>query len=74
MRALIIEHHEIQKIIMEAKTVAADTKLKGLSREELISTESHIQQVIENIGRQVEDHARREETVLEMFKRGLEEK
>ena len=74
MRALILDHQEINKQIDEAKSVAADVKLEGLSREELLSKESHIQRVINSISHQVEDHTTREEIILEMVERALQEK
>lgn len=74
MRALILDHQQIKKEINEAKKVSADTKLEGLSREELLSKELHIQQVAHRLSRLVEEHATREETILEMVQRALEDK
>ena len=74
MRAIILDHQEIMKEIDEAKSIAAETRLEGLSREELLSKESHIQQTISNICRLVEEHATKEEIILEMLQRALEEK
>ena len=74
MRAILLDHQEIRKAIAEAKSIAAETKLKGLSREDLLSKESHIQQRISNICQLVEEHAAREETILDMLRRALEEK
>ena len=74
MRALILDHQEILLKIDEAKPIVSDTKLAGLNRDELIAKESRIQQMVNNIGQLVEEHTTREETILEMVKRGLEEK
>ena len=74
MRALILDHQQIKKEINEAKEVSADKKLGGLSREELLSKELHIQQVAHRLSRLVEAHATREETILEMVQRALEDK
>lgn len=74
MRALILDHREINRELDEAKSIAADIKLEGLSREELLSRESHLQQVIDSISRQVEDHATREEMILGMLEKALQEK
>jgi len=74
VRALILDHREIIKEIDEAKSKAANIKLEGLSREELVSEESSIQQVIDSISHLVEDHATREEVILEMVERALQEK
>lgn len=56
----------------EAKSIAASTKLEGLSREELLSEESHIQQIVDSICQLVDEHATREEAILEMLQRALE--
>jgi len=74
MQSLILEHREIKEKIDEAKSTAADTKLEGLSRDELLSEEAHMQHIVANIGHLVEEHAAREEAVLAMVKRALEEK
>lgn len=73
-QSLILEHREIKEKIDEAKSTAADTKLEGLSRDELLSEEAHMQHIVANIGHLVEEHAAREEAVLAMVKRALEEK
>ena len=74
MRAIILRHEEISRGIDEAKSVAAGMKLEGLSREELLSKESHMQGVIDTISRLVEEHANEEEIILEMLERALKEK
>ena len=74
MRALIFEHREMGKEISEAKSMVADTRLEGLSREELLSQKSHIQQVVSGICQMIVEHATHEETILKMIKRALEEK
>ena len=72
MRALMLDHREIEKEINKAQSTMLSTKLEGLSREELVSKGSQIQQVIESICGLVEEHATREETVLDMAKKALE--
>ena len=74
MQSLILEHREIKERIDEAKSIAADTKLEGLSRDELLSEEAHMQHIVANIGHLVEEHAAREEAVLAMMQRALGEK
>ena len=74
MQALIFEHREIKGRLEEAKSVVADTQLVKLSREELLSKKSHIQQVISGICQMVEEHATKEEIILKMMKVALEEK
>ena len=74
MQSLIIDHRAMMKGIDEAKSIAADIKIEGLSRDELLSKEASIQQMVNDICQLVEEHAAREETILEMVKRALEEK
>ncbi|OGO01659.1 MAG: hypothetical protein A2Y59_05955 [Chloroflexi bacterium RBG_13_52_14] len=74
IKALILDHRAIKKQIDAVKSLVSDTKLEGLSQKELLSRKSQIQQKVENILQLVEDHAAREETILKMLKRALEEK
>ena len=62
----MLEHREINRAMSEAKSIVADTRLEGSDREELLSKESHIKQVTDNICQLVEEHATTEEVVLEM--------
>ncbi len=73
MRALLLDHREIRKEIAEAKSMAPDLSLEGLSREELILKESQIQGLIDGICRLIEEHAAREEVILGMLQRALQE-
>ncbi len=74
MQALILDHQEIKKEINEAKSMVPEIKLEGLSRDELLSQESEIQETISSMCQLVEEHAAREEIVLEMVRRVLEKK
>ena len=74
MRALILDHQEIRKEISETKSITAAAKLEGLRREELLSQESNIKQTIQGVCQLIEEHAIREETILEMLQRALQEK
>lgn len=74
MRALILDHREIMREIDEAKKIAADTMLEGLSRDDLLARESEIQQVIDSMCQAVEEHSTREEIILEMLQRALRDK
>ena len=74
MHALIIEHNEIRKEVNNAKLKITNTNLEGLSREELLSKEWDIKRMIDNISLLIEEHAAREETILDMMRRALEEK
>ena len=73
MQSLILEHREIKGKIDEAKSIAADTELEELSRDELLSEETHMQHMVTHIRQLVEEHAAKEEAVLAMVQRALEE-
>ena len=74
MRAILLEHKEIEKKIDEARSMVANFTLEGLNEEELASRGSQVQQMIRSLLNLVEEHAAREETVLKMMQRVLEEK
>jgi hypothetical protein len=74
MQGLLLEHREIRNKIDEAKSIVASTKLEGLSREELLSKEANIQQTITGLCQLVEEHTTKEEAILDMVQRALEEK
>jgi hemerythrin len=71
-QALALEHREIIREIKEDKSIVANISLKGLSREELLEKEAHIEQVIDTLLQLIEEHAAREETVLGMIRSALE--
>lgn len=72
MQALRIEHQRIRKDIDEAESVIVDTKLVELDQEKLLQQKSRIQQMINNLAQTFEDHAAREEVILNMLKRALQ--
>lgn len=74
MQALLIEHREINKGLNDAKITVTDTKLEGLSREQCLVEESTLQEVINNLCQAIEEHAHREEIILEMLQKALQEK
>lgn len=73
MRALILDHQEIKREISRAKALADGVKLDRLSRGESLLKESGVQQTIGGLCQMIEEHASREETVLEMLRRALQE-
>ena len=74
MRALLIDHREIRKAIDQTRTRIINLEAAGLSREECLVKESEIQYVIDNLSQTIEEHTSREEIVLEMLQRALQEK
>ena len=72
MQAILLDHREITIALKEGKAVAAEIKLEGLTREELLARESQIQEMINKIVGLIEEHVKREETLLDMLQRVLE--
>jgi len=73
MRALQSEHQEIAETINRAKSVAADTKLEGMNQEALMSQDAEIKRVVSSLCRLIEEHADKEDLMLEMVKGALPE-
>ena len=73
MKAIRLDHQEIMKALKQAKTMSTDTRLVGLSRDELMRKEAETQQTISNLCQLIEEHAGKEEIILEMLQKGLEE-
>ena len=74
MRGLLLQHQEIRKEIDEAKSIVTDVQLEGLNREELLAGEARTQQRIGVMCQLIEEHAAKEEVILEMVQGALEEK
>ncbi len=72
MKSIRLDHQEIIKALQQTKTMSTDTRLMGLSRDELMHKEAGTQQTISNLTQLIEDHAAKEETLLEMLLRVLE--
>lgn len=71
MRSLLLEHQQIIEKIDEVRLVATDSKLEGLTEAELESRDSEIKQKISDFSRLIEEHADKEELMLEMVVRAL---
>ena len=74
MQAILLDHHEIMKEIQEDRAIAAEVKLSGLSRDDLLDREAKIQQTINNLVQLIGEHASREEVLLDMLRRVVEDK
>ncbi len=72
MKALLIEHKQIKQEIDDAQKLLDGVNLKGLKREEVIAKEMQVQQVITRILHIIENHANKEETMMEMLRKALE--
>ena len=71
-KAILHEHRRISEQIGTAKSTLAGIELEGLEQRELLSKKSAIQQSIDSLCQAVEEHAQREETILNMIKNTLE--
>ena len=74
MRAIMLDHREIEKSIDRARSYVVEPMLQVSSQEELASTKSEIEQAINSVGQLVVKHAAEEEVILEMLRRALEDK
>ncbi len=74
MQALIFEHREIMNKLSEAKSMVFDTRLEGLDQKELLAKKWDIQQVMGSLPQMIEGHASKEETILNMMKKAMENK
>ena len=71
-QAFLHEHHKIAGQIESARKTLADTRLEGLSRQELFARKSGMQQTINDLCQVVDEHASHEEIILNMMKKTLE--
>jgi len=72
--ALVLEHRELTKEIGRARSMVAIIRLEGLSREELLPKEAQVQEMIDNILQKKGEHLTKEEAILDMVQRALEER
>ena len=70
-RSLLLEHQEIVGKIDEIRLVATDSKLDGLSEAELESLDAEAKQKIGDFSHLIEEHAEKEEIMLDMVARAL---
>lgn len=71
MQSLLLEHKEVTEKIDEVRLLASDNKLERLSEAELASKDSEIKQRISDFSRLIEEHADKEELMLDMVVRAL---
>ena len=72
MKALRLEHQEVRDTIGRVKTMAVEMKTGDMSRDELLTQEAEIQQAIGDMCQLIEEHANREEAMLDMLRRALQ--
>jgi len=73
MRGFMLEHRIIQNEIQKVKAAVTEANLEVLSPGELVSQESQLREVVSGVCRVVEGHATKEEAILEMMRRALEQ-
>jgi hemerythrin len=71
-KALLIEHAQINEEIENAQKLLNEVNFEGLKREEIIAKEMEIQQVIGRLTAIIENHADKEETVMELMRKALQ--
>lgn len=72
--ALTLEHKQLLSGIEQARSVIKSVRLEGLSRDEQLNEESVMYGLINRLRRQKEDHLNREEAILIMLQKALEER
>jgi hypothetical protein len=73
MQALVLEHQEIAGAISKARQILAGIQKGELNQRERLARELDLYQTIDDIRLMVDDHASREETILDMVHRVLRE-
>ena len=73
MQALLLEHEEIKKAISEARLAAGGGGPESPSQAEFASLDAEIQRVVASLSRLIETHADKEDMMLEMVQRTLDE-
>jgi len=73
LRALLADHRLIKDELSNAKSMAFDTNLTALNPEEIAAYQFRIHQKINGLREMVEEHATREEIMLEWLKKALQE-
>ena len=74
IKALLIEHGRIKGGLKKLKSAVSSMVEGGLTREEFLTRNSELRQLMENLRSLLDSHARREDTILFMLKIVLEEK
>jgi hypothetical protein len=73
MQALLLEHRQIRQKLAETKSTVVDTRLAGLDQKDMLAQRTRIQHVVGDIRHVIEEHASREEVILQMLERALVE-
>ncbi len=71
---LILEHKEISKNLKETEVAISQFNLEDKNREALLQRKTVLNQDISQLSQLIQEHASKEETVLNMMKKALESK
>ena len=72
-QALHLEHQEIIGAIEKAKVAVSDTRFKGVNKDAMAARAAEVKDVIDDIGKMIEEHAVKEEVLLGMLKKTLQQ-
>ena len=74
VEALRLDHRELKEEIGKFKSIVANLDIEESSREKLLSKESRMREMLGSIIRKKAEHLDREEMLLDMARRALEER
>ena len=74
IRALSLEHNDIREEIHKANGRIKQFSTKGINRDESLSDDAEMQNLVDGIRQTIEGHASREEAILDMLEKGLKSK
>lgn len=74
MRGLMLEHEDIKKALDSLQSTLDNTKIAGLTSEQLLAVKWNIRQKMEDLRQLIEGHAGKEDVFLQTVKRALEDK
>jgi hypothetical protein len=74
MRGLMLEHEDIKRSLDSLQSTLDNTKIEGLTSEQLLAIKWNIRQKIDDLRQLIEGHAGKEDVFLQTVKRALEDK
>lgn len=73
VRALLLDHHKIVDGLADARAEVDSIRLEALDREGLLIKEAHVRQLVDHLCHLIEDHTTREDIVLDMMGRAVQD-
>jgi hemerythrin len=74
MHALMLEHADVKKAMDGLQATLKNTVLTGLTSEQLMTARWNIQQKLEDLRQLIQGHATKEDILIQMVKKALEDK